>query len=198
MASSSRTVSVLLTTMLLAATAAPSTAQDTTVLVAYHSVTGNTEQMAEAVAEGVRGVAGVTVELKRMEDVTDADLASAQGLVVGAPTHWANLPPEVTVFVNRLPFLGETVAGAFATAGNPGGGSEHVLTSLIAGLLNHGALIVGPVFEEESGFRYGWMGAAALTGPVDPGVSDVELDGARSLGERVAREVLVRHGREGR
>ena len=178
--------------LLLLVCLAPAAAQEAEVLVAYHSLTGNTETLARGVAEGAGRVPGARVTLKAMGDVSDADLAGAHGLVLGSPTHWANLPPEVSAFVNRLPFLGGVVAGAFATAGNPGGGSEQVLVSLLSALLNHGAMVVGPVFEEEGGFRYGWMGAAALTGPVDPGVGEVELDGARRLGERVAREALRR------
>jgi NAD(P)H dehydrogenase (quinone) len=162
------------------------------VLVAYHSLTGNTEAMAQAAAEGARSVPGADVRLVPMSELTGTDVAGAQGLIVGSPTHWANLPAAVTDFVNAWPYLGDKVAGVFATAGNPGGGSEHVLVSLITALLNHGATVVGPVFEEEGGFRYGWMGAAALTGPVDPGVSEVELDGARRLGHRVAEAVMRR------
>lgn len=161
------------------------------VLVVYHSLTGNTRAMAEAAAEGAQEVAGVTVELKEVADATTADLEDADGIIVASPTHWANLPTVVAEFVNGWPFLGGKVTGAIATAGNPGGGSEHVLQSLIAGLLNHGAVILGPVFEE-GGFRFGTMGAAALTGPVGPGLNDAELDSARRLGRRLAGVVV--HG----
>jgi NAD(P)H dehydrogenase (quinone) len=164
------------------------------VLVVYHSLTGNTEAMAEAAAEGAQEVAGVTVELLSIADATAADLERAEGIVVASPTHWANLPTAVAEFVNGWPFLGGKVAGAIATAGNPGGGSELVLQSLIGALLNHGAMILGPVFEEGE-FRFGTMGATALTGPVGPGVNDAELDGARRLGRRVAEVVL--RGRDG-
>ena len=159
------------------------------VLVVYHSLTGNTQTMAEAAAEGAQEVTGVTVELMPVGDATAADVERAAGIVVASPTHWANLPSAVVDFVNEWPFMGGKVAGAIATAGNPGGGSEHVLQSLIAAFLNHGAMIVGPVFEE-GGFRFGTMGAAALTGPVGPGVNDAELDSARRLGRRVANVVV--------
>ena len=159
------------------------------VIVVYHSLTGTTQSMAQAAAEGAQEVSGVTVELMRVGDATAADVERAAGIVVASPTHWANLPSAVVDFVNQWPFMGGKVAGAIATAGNPGGGSEHVLQSLIAAFLNHGAMIVGPVFEE-GGFRFGTMGAAALTGPVGPGVNEAELDTARRLGQRVARVVL--------
>jgi NAD(P)H dehydrogenase (quinone) len=47
------------------------------VLVAYHSVSGNTERMAEAVAEGAKSLPGTTVLLKRVGQVTADDLSSS-------------------------------------------------------------------------------------------------------------------------
>jgi hypothetical protein len=45
-------------------------AQTVSVLVAYHSATGNTEKMAQGVAEGVKSVAGASVLVKRVGEVT--------------------------------------------------------------------------------------------------------------------------------
>ncbi len=181
-----------LTSPVQSAALAAQSSDETVVLVAYYSQTGNTEAMAEAAAEGARDVTGVTVQFMEMSDATAADLERADGILVASPTHWANLPPAVAEFVAEWPYLGGKVAGAIATAGNPGGGSEHVLLSLIGAFLNHGAMVVGPVFGEPGGRQFGWMGAAALTGPVGPGVNEVELDGARRLGRRVAE--MVMHG----
>ena len=50
----------------------------------------------------------------------------------------------------------------------------------------------------QAGRVWGEVGAAAMTGPLDPGVSEAELDSARRLRERVARlaEKLKRAGIE--
>ena len=48
-----------------------------TVLVAYHSVSGHTEKMAQAVAEGVQSVPGTRVRVERVEKVTAEVLFSA-------------------------------------------------------------------------------------------------------------------------
>ena len=45
-----------------------------TVLVAYHSASGNTEKLAEGVAEGARAVSGARVLLKRVGAVEAGDL----------------------------------------------------------------------------------------------------------------------------
>jgi hypothetical protein len=49
-------------------------------------------------------------------------------------------------------------------------------------------VVAGPLYENpKTGSVWAEVGAAAMTGPLDPGVSDSELDGARRLGERIAR-----------
>ena len=44
------------------------------ILVAYYSLTGNTEQMARGVAEGIGRVPGVTAVVKKVDEVTKQDL----------------------------------------------------------------------------------------------------------------------------
>ncbi|MEK7234982.1 MAG: flavodoxin domain-containing protein, partial [Nitrospirota bacterium] len=61
------------------------------VLVTYHSRSGNTERMAEAVVEGVKSVPGTEALLKRVGQVTADDLFSADAVVVGSPVYWSNM-----------------------------------------------------------------------------------------------------------
>lgn len=56
-------------------------------LVLYYSRTGNTEKMAKAVVDGARSVSGVDVQLSIDFEVTSADLAGADAIVVGMPTY---------------------------------------------------------------------------------------------------------------
>ena len=56
-------------------------------LVLYYSRTGNTEKMAKAVVDGARSVTGVDVQLSIDFEVTPADLAGADAIVVGMPTY---------------------------------------------------------------------------------------------------------------
>ena len=55
------------------------------ILVLYYSQTGNTQRMAEAVAEGAKTVQGVEVELSFF--VEPEDLAGFDAIVVGTPTY---------------------------------------------------------------------------------------------------------------
>jgi carbonic anhydrase len=155
------------------------------VLVAYHSVTGNTEKMAHAVAEGARAP-NVSVELKKVADVTRADLEQADALIVGSPTQWSNMTSAMKAFIETWPDMVDRIGGAFATGGAASGGKEHVVTSLVSAMLSHGMVVAGPVYTEGA-FRFGASGATATTGPGNEGVSEAELNEARTLGERIAR-----------
>ncbi len=97
--------------------------QPVTVLVAYHSATGNTEKMAQGVAEGAKAVSGTSVVLKRVGDVTDKDLLSSDAVIVGSPVYFGNMAGEVKTFFDNWSKFGlfrdrkmrDKVGGAFAT-----------------------------------------------------------------------------------
>lgn len=55
-------------------------------LILYDSQTGNTEKMAEAVAEGARSVAGVEVVVKYY--ARPEELAQADAVIFGSPTYY--------------------------------------------------------------------------------------------------------------
>jgi len=70
------------------------------VLVVYHSMTGNTKAMAEAVAEGARSVPGAVVTLKSVDEVEKADLVEADALLIGSPTWWGTIATPVKQFID--------------------------------------------------------------------------------------------------
>jgi NAD(P)H dehydrogenase (quinone) len=72
-----------------AVNAADSTA--VSVLVVYHSASGNTEKMAQGVVDGAKAVSGVNVILKRVADVAVNDLASSDAVIVGSPVYFDNM-----------------------------------------------------------------------------------------------------------
>jgi NAD(P)H dehydrogenase (quinone) len=163
------------------------------VLVAYYTRTGNTEQMARGVVEGAQRVPGVVTVLKQAGAVSKADLEAADGIILGSPTYFANLPGELKTIIDdwnwklKVDFT-DKAGGAFATAGGQVGGQEHVVVSLLLFMLHNRMVVAGPLYRnDKTGSVWAEAGAAAITGPLDPGVGEGELDGARRLGERVAR-----------
>jgi NAD(P)H dehydrogenase (quinone) len=162
------------------------------ILVAYYSLTGNTEQMARGVADGVRSVPGVTVVLKKVDDVTKQDLETADGIILGSPTYYAGIPGKMKVVIDdwswkmKVDFT-DKVGGAFSTGGGQVGGKEQVVTSLLLFMLSNRMIVAGPLYQNpKTGSVWGEPGSAAMTGPLDPGVRDDELDSARRLGTRIA------------
>ena len=162
------------------------------ILVAYYSRTGNTTQMARSVEEGAKSIPNVTTTLKKVSDISKEDLEAAHGIVLGCPTYFANVPGDMKTILDdwnwklKVDFT-DKVGGAFATAGGQVGGQGHVVVSLLLFMLNNRMIVAGPLYRNETtGSIWGESGAAAITGPLDPGVSAKELDGARRLGARIA------------
>lgn len=167
----------------------PSGSGKPTVLIVYYSLSGNTEAMARGVAAGAEAVAGVEVVLKTVAEVSREDLETAEGIIIGSPTYYANMAAPVKQFIDDWYFqkmvLFDKVGGAFATGGGRTAGRETVVNSLLLAMLNNGMIVVGPLYES-----WGTFGASAITAPPDEGVSGDELDDARRLGKRVAEVVL--------
>ncbi len=150
------------------------------VLVVYHSRSGNTAKMAEAVVEGAKN-GGADVVLKKVEDATLEDLTAADGVVFGAPTYFGTLSGEMKSFIDKSVRirgkLENKVGAAFTSSGSLSGGNETTLISMIEAMLIHGMIIVGDPIE--TGGHYG---AVAVGAP------DAEaLNACRKLGERVAK-----------
>jgi len=157
-----------------------------TVLVAYHSVTGHTEKMAQGVVEGARSLPGTRVVLKRVGDVAAGDLFSADAVVVGSPVYWSNMSGDVKQFFDdwQLKFgvfpefkMRNKVGAAFATGGQVSSGKEVTMLTILAAMLGNQMIVVS---------GGGAFGASATTEGDSPGIDDKELASARELGKRVA------------
>ena len=83
------------------------------VLVAYYSVTGTTEEMAQYIAEGVR-FSGQEAVMKKIADIKKPeDLAGYDGYIFGSPTHFRDVPHHMKDFL--------VLASQAGLAGKPGG-----------------------------------------------------------------------------
>lgn len=139
----------------------------TKVLVLYHSMYGHIETMANAVAEGARGVAGVEVTIKRVPETMDAEifknaggktdqaaavatpaeLADYDAIIVGTPTRFGNMSGQMRNFFDQTGglwakgALAGKVASVFTSTGT-GAGQEMTITSTWTTLAHHGMIIV--------------------------------------------------------
>ncbi|MBX9656960.1 MAG: NAD(P)H-dependent oxidoreductase [Nitrospiraceae bacterium] len=161
------------------------------ILVAYHSLSGNTERMAEAVVEGAKSIPGAVIVMKRVGQVTADDLFSSDAVIVGSPVYWSNMSGEVKTFFDNWQFkfgvfpdfkMKNKVGAAFATGGQISSGKEVTMLTILAAMLGNQMIVVS---------GGGAFGASATTEGDSPGVDNIELADARALGQRVA-EVAVR------
>ncbi len=94
------------------------------ILVVYHSLGGQTKQMAEAVAAGARRVAGTDVVVKTGLEATIDDLLACDGIALGSPDYFSYIAGGLKDFLDRTYYPSQgKVAGkpavTFASAGGP-------------------------------------------------------------------------------
>jgi len=102
----------------------------TTILIIYHSQTGNTRQMAEAVVRGIDWVDNVTAILKPAHLATLEDLLTCSGLAVGSPEYFGYMAGQIKDFFDRTYYPAQKSKKifkkpyvAFISAGNDGTGA---------------------------------------------------------------------------
>lgn len=173
----------------------------TKVLVLYYSSYGHIETMANAVAEGARGIAGVEVVVKRVPETvpaeiaasahfkteqaadiaTVADLPAYDAIIIGTPTRFGNMAAQMKSFLDQtgqLWFTGALigkVGGVFTSSATQHGGQESTILSTHTVLLHHGMLIAGLPYS----FK-GQMDNSQITGGSPYGASTIANgDGSR-------------------
>jgi flavodoxin len=92
------------------------------VLVAYVSRTGNTEKMAQFIAEGVR-FTGNTVDVKKVADIKDEKaLGGYDGYILGCPTYHKDITAGMKTFLftaEKANLVGK-MGGAFGSSTHSG------------------------------------------------------------------------------
>jgi flavodoxin len=87
------------------------------VLIAYDSRTGNTEKMAQAIAEGIR-MAGNEAEVKKITELkSEKELEGFDGYVLGSPTYHRDMigTMKTFLFLAQKANLEGKVGGAFGS-----------------------------------------------------------------------------------
>jgi len=150
------------------------------VLVLYYSKGGNTRNLAESIAEGVASVDGVQAVVRNTKEVTKDDFVNAAGIIAGSPVYFgimaADLKRVFDDFVGVRKKMENKVGAAFATSGDPTGGKETTMMSIIQCMLIYGMIVVGDPMDATG--HYG----TACVGPPDVSMAE---NGAK-LGKRVA------------
>jgi len=151
------------------------------ILILYYSKSGNTKKIAEAVGQGVSRVEGVEPVLRSSADVNKDDFLEASGVIAGSPVYFGVMAAELKKvfddFVGIRKQMENKIGAAFTTSGDPTGGKETTMMSIICCLLIYGMIIVGDPMSAT-----GHYGCACVGAP------DADtIENARKLGERVAQ-----------
>jgi len=139
------------------------------ILVLYYSAYGHIEKMAQAIAEGARGVAATQVTIKRVPELVPEDVAKKSGhkldqaapiatpdelanhdaIIFGTPTRFGNMAAQMRNFLDQTgglwmkgALVGK-VGSVFASTATQHGGQETTITSFHSTLLHQGMIIVG-------------------------------------------------------
>lgn len=150
----------------------------TRILVVYDSKTGNTEKMAFAVADGAREIKGITVDVKKVDQVTLEDMLAADGIIMGSPTYYGLMSAKLkALFDESVKAHGKLegkVGAAFTSSGGTATGAETTVLSILQAMLVHGMIVQGRANDKH-------YGAAAVGSP-----RERELESCKGLGRRVA------------
>ena len=180
-----------------------------TVAIVYFSAQGHTHQLAEAVAEGAKGVSGTSVELVRLvgSDIAEGrwknqpaldTLTAADAIVFGTPTYMGGYSAQMKALVDaasevwmRLGWK-DKVAAAFTHTQGLSGDKLNTHAGLWVNAMQHGMVWVGlGELVEGTGpdkvNRLGaYGGAMAQTDYGQEKVNPGDLRTATILGRRVA------------
>ena len=153
------------------------------VLVLYYSRSGNTEKLADGIAEGIKSVEGVNCIIRSVETVTKDDFLKSDGIIAGSPVYFGTMAAELKSIFDRFISLRKKmenkIGAAFATSGDTTGGKETTIFSIMQAMFIYGMIVVGDPMDATG--HYG----VACTGMPD----EKTLSNASKLGTRVAELV---------
>jgi len=106
--------------------------------IIYHSQSGNTRQLAAAVAAGAREEEGLIVSLKTAFNAELEDLLSADGLLFGTPENFGYMSGALKDFFDRTYYPAEPHQinlpySVFISAGNDGSGAVREIDRIALG-----------------------------------------------------------------
>ncbi len=149
-------------------------------LITYHSQSGTTKSLAEAIATGLEE-GGVSYEIKPISEVVIKDLVNYRAILIGSPVYYGMPSSEITKFFEETVAihgrLEGKLGGAFATSSYIGGGNETVCMAIVKSMMVHGMLIVGA----DKGDHFGPVGVGAPT--------DASFRSGNNYGKLMAKQI---------
>jgi len=157
-------------------------------LILYYSKSGNTKKLADGIARGVEEIKGVDCLVKSTSEVSKDDFLNSDGIIAGSPVYFGGMAAELKSIFDGFVAIRKKMEGkvgaTFTTSGDPTGGKETTMFSIIQAMLIYGMIIVGDPMDATG--HYG----VACTGSPD----EKALINGGKLGKRVAEIVKKLRG----
>jgi NAD(P)H dehydrogenase (quinone) len=186
----------------------------TKIAIVYFSATGHTQQVAEAVAEGAKSVAGTEVKLLRIlgEDIHEgrwkndsiiAALNEADAIVFGTPTYMGGYAAQFKNFIDGCGGIWyqqgwkNKIGAGFTHSQGLSGDKLNTLAGLMINGMQHGMIWVGTGITPQGATPdkinrlSSYSGAMAQSNIDQPNIGPGDRETAVLLGQRVA-ETAVR------
>jgi NAD(P)H dehydrogenase (quinone) len=127
-------------------------------LILYHSGSGNTQRMADLLAETMKSNK-IDAVLRKVEEFEVRTLPEYDALVLGSPTYFSNVSWQVKKFIDESIMhynggkLKEKLAGIFTSAGTERDGKDCLKMLEVALGFHHGMKVIGGIIrvDGESG-----------------------------------------------
>jgi multimeric flavodoxin WrbA len=108
------------------------------ILLVYHSQTGHTRKMAEAVYEGAIAIEGTRVLMKKAENASSEDVLWADGIAIGSPENFGYMSGMIKDFFDRTFYAVEKKVFrkpyvTFISADNDGTGALRAIERIATG-----------------------------------------------------------------
>jgi NAD(P)H dehydrogenase (quinone) len=178
----------------------------TKVLVLYYSSYGHIEQMATAIAEGVKKVSGATAVIKRVPETVPTEVAKQShfkldqaapvatvdelgdydAIIFGTPTRFGNMTAQMKTVLDQTgglwmkgALVGK-VGSVFTSSATQHGGQESTILTFHTVLLHQGMVVVGLPYACQD-----QMGVEEIKGGSPYGASTIAgADGSRQPSEK--------------
>lgn len=152
--------------------------------IIYHSVSGNTEQIASLIAEGIEKTGNIETKIMSIDSVDETFIKDSCCVVFGTPTYYASFSWQMKKWFDTANCnLADKLGCCFATANFMGGGSELAMNELIIHMLVKGMLIYSG--GAAHGVPFVHIGAAAVKNG-----DEFQKSRAISFGERIGKKML--------
>lgn len=113
------------------------------IVVIYHSVSGTTKKMAEAIVEGINSIEGVEGKSFSIDEIDEEFVKESRCLILGTPVYFASMTGKIKIWFEksaRMLGLPAKIGGAFATADYIHGGGEVAIQNILDHMLVYGML----------------------------------------------------------